>query len=207
MTKEQEQRGVNTIRQVRAFELAPYIMRLIAGGVPVTIDEVAEASGWKESDVQDALGKQPSTEWDDEGRIVGFGLTLRPTPHRFVFEGKTMFGWCASDTLMFPVILDVAGIAESTCAATGRPIRVQLDPDGVRSVEPAGAVVSEVRPQEGVHDVRSEVCGLGHFFSSREVAAPWLAVHPEGQVNTVHEDFVIHAAVMDELGWRRIHQT
>ena len=194
-------RGVRTISQVAGSELVPDLVRLLAAGQPVPVDRLAKATARPSSEVREELAKQPSVEWDDDGQIVGYGLTLRPTPHRFSFENKTLFGWCASDTLMFPLILDTEGVAESTCAATGRPIRVELYPHGVRRVDPPEAVVSEVRPQNGVVDVRAEVCGLGHFFSSREAASEWLAAHPEGQVNSVEEDFVLHRSVIEELGW------
>ncbi|MEX0874627.1 MAG: organomercurial lyase MerB [Actinomycetota bacterium] len=201
MTTEQSQRGARTIRLVEGYELVPPVVRLLAAGEPVGVDALAAAAGRPASEVLDLLAKQPGVEWDDDGRIVGFGLTLRPTPHRFTFDTTTVYGWCASDTLMFPIILGTEGVVESECAATGGPIRVTLGPHGVRSVEPAEAVVSEVRPQDVVRDVRTEICGLGHFFSSREAAAEWVAAHPEGQVNTVHEDFMVHRAVFEELEW------
>jgi alkylmercury lyase len=42
---------------------------------------------------------QQGTEWDDAGRLVGFGLTAQPTNYRFL-GGKTLYTWCASDTIL-----------------------------------------------------------------------------------------------------------
>jgi hypothetical protein len=66
-------------------------------------------------------------------------------------------------------------------------------------VDPAGAVVSSVRPTERVKDVR-EICGLGHFFSAREAASAWLAENPDGMLHLVAEGFEVHRRVLAELG-------
>ncbi len=195
--------GVATIQRVEGFELFPYMWRLLAEGRPVPLDRLAGASGWPVEQVRRALSTHPSVEWDDQGRLVGFGLTLRPTPHKFTFEGRSIYGWCATDALMFPVLLNKAGIVESVCPATRTSIRVEVTPDGVRSVDPAEAVVSEVRPNRAVADVRAEMCHLGHFFSSRDAAAAWFKAYPEGMLNTVAEDFEIHRRVLRQLGWNR----
>jgi alkylmercury lyase len=147
------------------------------------------------------LARHPGTDWDDDGRIVGFGLTLRPTPNKFTFDGRTVYGFCASDVLAFPVILGRPGVAESTCPVTGRHIRVEATPDRVIRVDPPEAVVSKVRPDHAVADVRTEVCALGSFFSSSEAAADWLAHYPQGKIVPITEDFEVTRQAMIELGW------
>lgn len=132
---------------------------------------------------------------------MGFGMTLRPTPHHFTFDGRIVFGWCASDALMFSVLLDTPGIVESTCPVSGQRIRADVTPRALLLVDPPDAVVSEVRPSERVGDVRADICAVGHFFSSREMAAGWLAQYPQGLLNSVAEDFDIHRQMMVELGW------
>lgn len=201
--KEQDvARSVAVIEQYEEFKFLFQLARLLARGEAVTVEELAAAGGWLVEEVRGGLQGHPSVEWDEAGRIVGFGLTLRPTPHRLRFNGRTVYGWCASDALMFPVMLGKAGIVHSTCPATGEPVRVELVPDRVVSVDPPGAVVSEVRPSERVGDVRADICGLGHFFSSREAAAPWLEQHPQGQVNSGEYDFDLHKEVLARMGWR-----
>jgi len=200
---EQVRHGVAVIGQYDEVELVPPLVRLLAGGEPVTVEQLAEASGRAVDDVRAGLARQPSVEWDGDGRIVGFGITLRPTPHRFTFAGRTVYGWCASDMWEFPILLNTDGVVESTCPVTGQPIRVEVTPASVRRVDPPDAVVSEVRPEQRVADVRAEICSLGSFFSSREAAAGWLAEHPEGQLNSVEEDFELHRRVLTELGWVR----
>lgn len=131
--------------------------------------------------------------------MVGLGLSLRPTPHRFTFDGRTVYGWCATDTPAFPVILGRAGVIESTCPATGRPIRVGVTREGVTNVDPSGAVVSLVRPDQ-TGNIR-DACNLGRFYASREAAAGWLAAHPEGWVQSVDDDFQLHRELIKTRKW------
>lgn len=186
--------------QMPGFELIPHLFRLLAQGEPVTLERLAAASASSAEDVGAAVRSHSGVDWDDRGRIVGFGLTLRPTPHRFTFDGRTVFAFCASDTLIFPVVLGRAGVIESTCPSTKQSIHVDVTPKGVVRVEPESAVVSLVRPSE-VGDVRAEVCALGSFFASKEAAAAWLAAYPQGAVHGVREDFELHRGVMEKLGW------
>src|SRR5882724_1155378 len=105
-------------------DLIPQLARLLAGGEPVSVQQVATAGGWTPEQVQAALDRHPRVDFEEDGRIAGFGLTLHPTPHSFTFDAQTVYGFCASDALEFPVLLNRPGVAESTCPATGQPIRV-----------------------------------------------------------------------------------
>ena len=68
--------------------------------------------------------------------------------------------------------------------------------------------MSAVRPNRRVENVRTEICHLGHFFSSREAAAAWLEANPEGMLHTVEEDFEIHRRVAEQrMGWSARRQT
>lgn len=181
--------------------LPVHLTRLLAAGEPVTVERAAAAGGWSVAALRTELARHPGTDWDDEGRIVGFGLTLRPTRHTFTFDGTTRYAFCASDTLEFPAILNTPGVVESTCPATGRRIRVELGLDQVVAVDPPNAVVSRVRPSHAVNDIRAQICALGSFFSSPEAAADWLAHNPEGTIAPIEQDFQANQKAMTELGW------
>lgn len=152
------------------------------------------------ADVEAALHQHPGVDWDEAGRLVGFGLTLRPTPHQFSFEGRTVYGFCASDVLGFPVVLGRSGVIRSKCPATGQGIRVEVTPERVNSVDPPIAVVSLVRP-DTLQDIRTEGCDLGWFFASVEAAAEWRAAHLEGMVHGVEEEFQQTREMMFRVGW------
>ncbi|MDN4175839.1 organomercurial lyase [Nocardioides sp. SOB77] len=132
---------------------------------------------------------------------MGFGVTLRETPHRFTFDHQTVYTFCATDALEVSVMLGRSGVIESTCPAAGQPTRVELTPEQILSVDPPHAVVSKVRPDHAVDDIRAQVCALGNFFSSAEAAADWLAHNPDGKVVTIAEDFEVTKQAMTQLGW------
>ncbi|QGK68711.1 hypothetical protein GIY23_03330 [Allosaccharopolyspora coralli] len=181
-------------------DLLPVLARLAADDEPVTLARLAAATAWEADEVRAALATFSQLGYDEHGRITGLFTRSSAWSVAFTVDGTTLYG-CASDTLVLPVILGRAGVAESTCPATGEPIRVEVTPTEVVSVDPPQAVVSKVRPTEGVTDLLTEVCGLGHFYSSPEAAAGWLAEHPEGFVDTVADDFDIHRRAAIELGW------
>ena len=157
-------------------------LRLLVDGDLVTLDQLAAASGRPLDDVRRGLAAVPDTEYDDQGRIIGQGLTLRPTPHRFTVAGEELYTWCALDTLIFPTLLERTASVESVSPTSGEPIRVTIDPvAGVTSVEPATAVVSLVNPDQ-ITSIRSSFCNQVHYFTSDEDAAGWLAEHPRAEV-------------------------
>lgn len=168
------------------------LLRLLAAGDPVEMTALAAAAGRTVKETRAALAKVPDTEYDEQYRIVGQGLTLRPTPHRFTVDGQELYTWCALDTVIFPLLLDREGHVESVSAASGEPVRLTAGPDGVRDVEPATAVVSLVAPDD-MTEVRSAFCNQVHFFTSTEDAGSWLEAHPDGEALPVHDAFAFGA--------------
>jgi alkylmercury lyase len=152
------------------------LLKLLANGEPVAVDELAAATGRTVEEIRKGLAAVPDTEYDADGRIVGQGLTLRATSHRFSVEGRELYTWCALDTLIFPSLLDRTASIESTSPASGEPIRVSVDPSRVISVEPATAVVSLVNPED-MTSVRSSFCNQVYYFTSADDAQPWLEDH------------------------------
>lgn len=157
------------------------LLRLLARGEPVTIPALAAVAGRPADEVTRAVSQLPDTEYDDDGRIVGYGITLRPTPHRFTVEGRPLYTWCALDTLIFPAVLDRPAQVESPCHTTGDPIRLTVEPDRVTDVDPGTAVVSIVSPDD-LASVRASFCRHVHFFTDTAAAQTWLSEHPGGSV-------------------------
>jgi alkylmercury lyase len=175
------------------------LMRLLVDGDPVTVEQLAAAAGRTLEEVRRGLAAVPDTEYDDQGRIIGQGLTLRPTPHRFTVAGEELYTWCALDTLIFPALLDRPARVESVSPVSGEPIRVTVDPaDGVTSVDPATAMVSLVNPEQ-ITAIRSSFCNQVHYFTSPEDAAGWLAEHPGAEVVPVAEAYRIGTAMTTGL--------
>jgi len=182
--------------------LLGHVLRELAGGQPVAPARLAALAGLPVDRVQ-ALLRQASSEWGDPSgqRLVGLGLTMVPTQHRYQTRGHHLWAWCAADTLMFPVGIGAPARVESPCAATGELIQVEVAPDGVRHVEPAGAVMSFVTPAIDLSQVRQAVCFNSHYFRSAEAAAPWQAQHPDGLVLPVAEAFqALRPAILQAWG-------
>lgn len=141
----------------------------------------------------------PPLEWGQGETVVGLGLPLNPTPHRFEVHGRQLYTWCALDALIIPRLLGVEARVESPCPATGTSIRVWLAPEHVLRYEPETSVVSVV-PLDGAENVRAAFCEQVHFFRSAEDAAPWLARHLGAQVVSVPTGLELGWALWQQLG-------
>jgi len=180
------------------FEIVPPTLALLARGKPASPEEIAAAAGESPEEVRAALEQFPSAEWDEQGRVVGLGLTLRPTPHRFEYEGRTLFTWCALDALLFPVLLGRPVSIESPCRGTGEPVRIEVTPAGIETVEPPSAVVSIVAARD-LANIRSVGCNNTHFFRSPEAASRWLEKHPEASILPVEDAFRLGRLIAEGL--------
>jgi alkylmercury lyase len=138
-------------------------------------------------------------DYDEAGRVIGAGLTLRPTPHRFEIGGRQLFTWCALDALMYPGLLAETVRMESPCRVSGQPVRVTVTPSGVAAVDPSDAVVSLVLPQPG-QPPRQAFCGEVHFFASVEIAQSWLAERPQAQVVPVATAYALGNLLIAQRG-------
>jgi len=169
-------------------EIVPPTLSLLAEGKPASPEEIAAAAGKSPEEVRAALDRFPSAEWDEQGRVVGLGLTLRLTPHRLELEGRTLFAWCALDALLFPILLSRPVSIESPCRGTGDPVHIEVTSAGIQAVEPPSAVVSIVAARD-LADFRRVSCNNTHFFSSPEAASRWLEKHPEATILPLEDAF------------------
>ncbi len=178
--------------------LMPPMLELLARGEPVSPEAVAGAIGRSPEQVRAALARLGGVDWDERGRVAGLGLTLRPTPHRVDLAGRTVFAWCALDTLIFPVLLGEPVAIESPCRATGETVRVEATPDGVEGVQPTSAVVSVVEPRD-LAGLRGALCENVHFFRSAQAASGWLERHAGARLLPVAEAFRLGRLVAEDV--------
>lgn len=165
-------------------------MRLLAHGTPVTVAELATAPGVDVADVSNAPAGR-DVEYDDQHRIVGWGLTPIPTPHTYIVNGHHLYTWCAADTLLFPAILGSRAHIESRCPTTDTVIRLTVDPrTGVSDLSPATAVIS-IPGSQGMDTtrVRATACNPGRYFATAQAAEDWLAQYPDGTVLPVADAY------------------
>lgn len=174
------------------------VRRLLAAGQPVSIEQLADAAGRTQGDVRRALESIPDTEYDGDGRIVGQGLTLRDTPHRFTVDGHQLFTWCALDTLMFPALIGRAAHVSSPSPTSGAEVRVEVEPNRVVAVDPPDAVVSIVTPGR-TSSARAAFCNQVHFFTSTADARDWLEEHPDARMLSVAEAFILGQRLVQRM--------
>ncbi len=161
-----------------------------------------------------ALLRQAPSEWDPSGtRLVGLGLTSKPTRHRFQLHGHRLYTWCAVDALFFPMLIGAPARIQSPCVATGDLVQIDLTPAGVEHVEPSSAVVSVVTPTTNVSEVRRAVCAAQNFFRSAEAASQWQAEHPQALLLPVADMSALYRRVVDQVwgdqvpSWRPLGDT
>ncbi len=127
------------------------VVRQLAIGEPLPPERLATTLKSAPQDVIDDLHTMPDIEFDDGGRVLGCGLTLVPTRHRFTIHGKTLYTWCAFDTLMYPALLGQTAQVSSQCRATNGTITLTVSPNGIRDLSPPTAVISIVPPRTGMY--------------------------------------------------------
>ena len=131
------------LRQTTSFDsmggLYRPLLRLLADGRPASVEDLAATAGRPVDDIRQTVASLPDVELDDQGRIVGYGLTLRETPHHLEVEGKRLYTWCALDALVFPACyghvsvrtlggrLGRAARIESPCHGCGTRMCAELD--------------------------------------------------------------------------------
>ena len=158
------------------------LLRLLGQGQPVSAAQMGAALGISDIAVTETFQRMPDIERDEIGQVVGWGLSLQPTPHQFRINGHTLYTWCALDALTYPMLLEQTAQVESICPITQTSIQLRVGPEGVSALDPATAMVSLSIPDTGPDACnRASFCNQGHFFASPEAAASWQADHPQAR--------------------------
>ncbi len=184
------------------------LYRLLAEGQPVPRAKLAERLGVPVDGVDRILDSWPGVFSDAQRQVVGYwGLAIPAayaSPHRFTIDGRSLYAWCAWDTLFLPQLLDKTAEVEST-SPEGGTICLTVTPDRVEHVEPVGAQMSLLLPDcTGIQkDVVTTFCHFVHFFPSPRVAESWVAQHPGTFLVSIHEAHVL-AHLKNEAQYREV---
>lgn len=159
--------------------------RLLAEGLPVTHNAIAEATGISARTITSYFDEWHGVFRDADDAIVGFwGLALRPLDPRYNLvdhdTGESVgYAWCAWDTLFLPELLGRTLDIAATDGQTGEPITLTVAPGGVRAVDPPGALVSFLSPTEPWEaDILTTFCHKVLFFTSKGTADAWMSAQP-----------------------------
>jgi len=192
MTEEERRVGLEIYRQLAQGEPVLRSQLAVALEVPShTVDELLESPNLKSL-----------TYADKDGQIIGFGgLAVREMPHRFKIDGRTLYTWCAWDSLFIPVILGAEAEVESPAPGSAVRISLRVAPDGVERIQPRSAVMSFLLPsaetfQADALKAMAAFCHFIFFFPDRHSATEWTKTHPETTVISVSDAF--------ELGRRMV---
>lgn len=178
--------------------LWPAVWRILADGHPASAAEIAELSGRPLPEVSAVIAKSRQAEVDRDGRVLGVGLTLIPTPHRVTLPERdhALYVWCVPDAFVVSSLLNVPLQLMTRCRGTGQPLMLDVRPDEVRSVDPPEAVVSFVQ-NPSFTDLRGTICQHQHLFASRRAAESWLSDRPNATVLPVREALQVLGPVLE----------
>jgi alkylmercury lyase len=176
------------------------LYRELAKGKAVNADQLGRALGRSPAESRALLQRDAIKAFvhpDNEGRVLGFGgLAAAPMHHRFEVEGRTLWTWCAWDSLFIPEILGRSARVTSPDPETREIVRLVVTPDRVESVIPDEAVVSFIRLEPEVFatsaaNVMANFCNFVFFFSSRLSGERWIVKHPGTFLYTLEEAFAL----------------
>jgi len=171
----------------------------LAKGQAVDADELARALGVTPAEARVLLARDSIKAFvypDKQGRVLGFGgLAAAQMDHRFEVDGRTLWTWCAWDTLFIPEILGKTARIESRDPESGATIRLVVSPDRVESVEPVDALVSFLLPdghfRTSAANVMAQFCHFVFFFPSRSSGERWVGKHPGTFLYSLDEAFAL----------------
>lgn len=176
----------------------------LAAGEPVRRERLAERLGVATRRVVDLLEGDDLrclTHYNEHRSIIGFGgLAVVPMHHQLVVAGRTLYAWCAWDTLFIPEMLQTRVEAASDCPQTGETIRLSVGPDGIEDPSHPHARVSFLPPEADLFQGPAEqtmasFCHFVFFFASPDAGEAWTAHHDGACLLTLDQAF--------ELGRRK----
>lgn len=175
------------------------LQTLAESGQPMAPTHLARRLQMSQADLATHLASVPDTEFDEQGNIVGWGITLLPTLHQFLLPERRLFTWCAFDTVLFPAMLQVKARVQSVCSETGHPITFVATPEDIEDVTPHTSVLSLVLPEQRCDCVRGTFCLQSLFFQSEQAAATFLTSHPAAIFLSIEDAARVGRAVASML--------
>jgi alkylmercury lyase len=176
------------------------LYRELAKGTPVRREQLASAldiSAREVNEVLDSDALSCLTFHDEQKAIVGFGgLAVVEMAHEFIVSGRTLYTWCAWDSLFIPELLNTTAQVESTCPETKLPVRLRVAPDCVEVVEPLRTVVSFLLPdalriEETAAETMKSFCHMVYFLASPEAGHTWTERHSGTFVLSLRDAFAL----------------
>ena len=172
------------------------LYRELAKGRAVDAEQFARALGTTPAAARALLERDAIKRFiypDADGRVLGFGgLAAAPMHHRFEVNGRTLWTWCAWDSLFIPQILGSTARVTSPDPENHELVRLTVTPDRIQSVEPGEAVISFIRPdaetfRNSATNIMASFCHYIFFFASRASGERWTSTHPGTFLSTLDD--------------------
>jgi len=128
-------------------------------------------------------------ELNENDEITAFsGLSITPTNHKFIVQGKTLYTWCALDAILFTEWLDVSSQIISQDPIDNSLIELNIDCDHLVSSNPYPIFLSLVEKMDSCN-IRGSFCNHVFFFASEQTAKQWLDSNANGKILTLEDLF------------------
>jgi len=171
----------------------------LAKGEPVTAAQFAEALGAPVGEAEAVLNAsalRPFVYAGKDGRVVGFfGLSTTRTHHRLLINGRTLWAWCAEDSLFLPELPGETAHVESRDPEGGQLVRLAISPARCEVEDPLDVTVSMLRLDTADFTSATRViptaCHYIFFFASRASGERWVAKHPGKWLLSLDEAFAL----------------
>lgn len=128
-------------------------------------------------------------ELDQQGNIVAFaGLSLTPTQHTFIVNGKMFYTWCVVDAILFSEWLDVSSHIFSNDPIDNTPIELKIEKDHLLWTNPYPLFISWVDSMDTCN-IRGSLCDHVSFFAGETTARRWQENNPVGKILSIDDFF------------------
>ena len=186
LSSEEQRAGIVLLREVAKGQAVDAPQFAKALGVPI---DQAEAL-LKESHLRQLIYA------GEDGRVVGiWGLSTARTHHRFTIDDRTLWAWCAGDTLFLPEAIGETAEVESRDPQSGELIRLTISPARVEAAAPKDVTVSFLSPATvdftSATQIMATACHHIFFFASRASGERWVAKHPGKVLLSLDEAFTL----------------
>lgn len=128
-------------------------------------------------------------ETNKEGDITGYlGLSLNKTAHQLNFDNKSLYAWCAMDTILLPRYLIHRWEIISKDPITGNHVKLSISDNLLEWTKPVPVFISWMEKADSC-DIRSSFCQYSYFFESELSANKWQIKNPIANIYPVEQFF------------------
>ena len=156
--------------------LARAFWLLLDHGRPIELGALAGALQREPAAVAaavDRLEQAGLTRCDPAGRLLGsHGLSVMPTHHELVIDGRRRWTWCAYDAVGILGALEADGQVRSRSPHSGTLIELTFD-----AGQPAATEAVVFMAEEPCRSVIDDWCPLVNLFEHDQAAAAWARRH------------------------------